>query len=114
MATFVGTSNADTANAQTGTLEGFTGGSLSELQDGAGDTFYGLAGADNIIAGTGNDTISGGGGNDTLNAGDGNDHLDAGQGSPASSERCRRGPFWTIVRPGLLTAGAKGSPGETW
>src|SRR5262245_37727794 len=73
MATFTGTSNADTANATTGTLIGFTGGSLAELQDGIGDIFNGLGGNDTIIAGSGNDVINGGVGVDSLVGGDGDD-----------------------------------------
>lgn len=58
MATFNGTSGADVANASTGTLTGFTGGTLAQLQDAAGDTFNGGNGADTIVAGSGNDTIN--------------------------------------------------------
>ena len=57
MATFTGTNNPDTANATTGTLIGFTGGTVAELQDAIGDTFNGLGGIDTIIAGSGDDTV---------------------------------------------------------
>ena len=36
--TFAGTAGDDTANASTGTLSGFTGGSVAELQDDTGDS----------------------------------------------------------------------------
>ena len=42
MATFTGTAGADVADASTGTLTGFTGGTQAALQDGIGDTFIGL------------------------------------------------------------------------
>ena len=38
MATFEGTAGNDIADASTGTLIGFTGGTVAELVDGAGDT----------------------------------------------------------------------------
>ncbi|TKB77299.1 MAG: DUF4347 domain-containing protein [Nitrospira sp.] len=59
MATFNGTPNGDTADATNGTLIGFTGGTVSELQDATGDTFNPLAGNDTVVAGSGNDTING-------------------------------------------------------
>ena len=78
MATFTGTGGADVLNAATGTIVGFTGGTLAELQDSIGDMIQGGPGQDNIVAGVGNDTfiagdghgadnIDGGGGNDILN-----------------------------------------------
>jgi Ca2+-binding RTX toxin-like protein len=74
MATFTGTAGADTADATgAGALTGFTGGTLSELVDGFGDTFIGLGSADSIIAGSGDDMLDGGFGADTLNGGEGND-----------------------------------------
>src|SRR5262245_40340278 len=79
MATFTGTGGADIANATTGTISGFSGGTAGELQDAIGDTFTGGDGADTVIAGNGNDTfniatgdfdagesINGGGGTDTI------------------------------------------------
>ena len=73
MATFTGTSGADVASATTGTLTGFTGGTVAQLQDGSGDTFVGAAGADVIVAGGGADTITGGAGADSLTGGLGAD-----------------------------------------
>jgi Ca2+-binding RTX toxin-like protein len=57
LATFIGTTGNDTANAITGTLTGFTGGTLAELQDVTGDTFNPDTGTDTIVAGNGNDSI---------------------------------------------------------
>ena len=64
MATFTGTGGNDVANATNGTLTGFTGGTVAELQDGVGDTFNAGDGADSIVAGAGNDTVNGGGGDE--------------------------------------------------
>ncbi len=58
MATFTGTTGNDTANATTGTLTGFSGGTVAQLQDAIGDTFNGGNGADTIVAGSGDDTIN--------------------------------------------------------
>ncbi|BCH27589.1 DUF4082 domain-containing protein [Mesorhizobium sp. L-8-3] len=58
MATFNGTNGNDVANANTGTLTGFSGGTVAQLQDASGDTFNGGNGADTIVAGSGNDTIN--------------------------------------------------------
>jgi len=83
MATFLGTNGADVANAITGQLTGFTGGTLAELQDAIGDVFYPFTGQDTIFAGSGSDlfhfpilssgvdigtpnSLHGGGGNDTF------------------------------------------------
>lgn len=81
MATFTGTSGNDLANAVTGTLIGFTGGTTIELQDAAGDVFIGDDGADNVLAGAGADTIRLGAGDDILNGGEGNDTLEGGIGA---------------------------------
>ena len=51
-------SGNDTANATTGTLTGFSGGTVAQLQDSSGDTFTGGTGADTIVAGSGDDTIN--------------------------------------------------------
>jgi VCBS repeat-containing protein len=67
MATFTATAGiTNVANAQTGELEGFTGGTLAELQDEAGDLFIGSDGSDLIVAGPGGDTIIGGPGADYM------------------------------------------------
>ena len=58
MATFTGGSGNDVANATTGTLTGFGGGTVAQLQDSSGDTFTGGTGADTIVAGSGDDTIN--------------------------------------------------------
>ena len=60
MVTFTGTAGNDIADASAGTLIGFTGGSVAELQDNTGDTFNPLTGADTIVAGSGNDIINSG------------------------------------------------------
>jgi Ca2+-binding RTX toxin-like protein len=75
MASFTGKKSADIADAVAGTLSGFTGGSIAELQDSIGDSFLCDAGDDSVLAGSGDDTLQGGTGNDTLNGGDGNDRL---------------------------------------
>lgn len=69
MATFTGTSTANTLSAAAGTLNGFSGGTLAELQDFVGDLIQGEAGDDVITAGQGADTVFGGSGNDTLRGG---------------------------------------------
>ncbi len=58
MATFNGTTGNDVANTTTGTLTGFSGGTVAQLQDSSGDTFNGGNGADTIVAGSGDDTIN--------------------------------------------------------
>ncbi|MGB9142088.1 MAG: calcium-binding protein, partial [Aestuariivirga sp.] len=73
MATFTGTGNDDTADFTSGTLTGFTGGTLAELLDSIGDSFVGGAGNDVVNAGNGDDTIYGGLGADTLSGGASND-----------------------------------------
>ena len=73
MAVFTGTAGADVANALSGALTGFTGGTIAELQDFTGDSFLGAAGADSVVAGNGNDTINGGAGANTLTGGAGDD-----------------------------------------
>ena len=80
MATFTGTSGDDTANASTGTLTGFIGGSVAELQDDTGDTFIPLAGTDTIVAGSGDDVINLGVGD--VSAGD---RFDGGEGTDSIS-----------------------------
>ena len=81
MATFIGTTGDDIADATTGTLTGFTGGTVAELQDSTGDTFIGRPstgaadGADSIVAGSGDDNMRGLAGNDTLNGGGGIDEV---------------------------------------
>ena len=57
MANFNGTTGNDTLNATAGTIVGFTGGSLAQLQDGIGDLIQGDLNFDFVIAGSGNDTI---------------------------------------------------------
>ena len=75
MTTFTGTSGNDAANASTGTLNGFSDGTVTELQDATGDKFVGDAGNDTIVAGSGNDTIDGNSGDDTLYGGAGDDTI---------------------------------------
>ncbi len=80
MATFNGTTGNDVANAGNGTLTGFTGGTVAELQDGVGDLFNGNNGADTIFAAGGADTILAGAGDDFLAGRGGADSLDGGTG----------------------------------
>ena len=76
MATFTGTDQADTADAGAGILIGFTGGTMEELTDDAGDVFIGLAGNDLVHAGRGDDLLRGGLGADLLDGGLGSDTVD--------------------------------------
>ena len=79
MATFTGTAGDDVANATTGVLTGFAGGTVAELQDGTGDTFDALGGNDTIIAGNGADTINDTAGTKTtIDAGGGADTITIG------------------------------------
>jgi Ca2+-binding RTX toxin-like protein len=80
MAVFIGNSLGNIANAATGTLIGFVGGTLAQLQDAIGDTIVGLAGNDTIVAGNGNDVINGGDGNDFIDGRFGLDVMDGGAG----------------------------------
>ena len=75
MATFTGDSANNVANALTGILDGFTGGTLAELQDAIGDRIRGLGGNDTIVAGPGDDVIEGGEGSDTIFGGVGDDFI---------------------------------------
>jgi Ca2+-binding RTX toxin-like protein len=81
MAVFIGNTGNNLADAVNGVLEGFTGGTLDELQDMSGDRFNGCNGDDTIKAGPGDDTINGGDGDDMLSAGAGNDLLILGIGT---------------------------------
>lgn len=56
-AIFTGTSGNDVANASVGTLTGFTGGTVGQLRDIAGDIFLPGDGVDTVIGGRGDDTI---------------------------------------------------------
>jgi VCBS repeat-containing protein len=74
MATFVASpSGPNIADASSGTLTGYTGGTLAELQDTIGDVFVGSAGDDFIVAGAGGDTIYGSPGADHAFGGAGPD-----------------------------------------
>ncbi len=74
MTTFTGTANADVADVTgAGTLTGFSGGTIAQLQDATGDSITGAGGSDSVIAGSGNDTIAGDAGADTLRGGGGAD-----------------------------------------
>ena len=73
MAIFVGTAGADVANAGSGIIVGFTGGTVADLNDTIGDKFIAYGGNDEVVAGLGNDTIRGGNGLDTVLGGDGDD-----------------------------------------
>ncbi len=81
LVTFTGTAGDDVANASNGTLTGFTGGTVGELQDAIGDFFNAGDGADRITAGAGNDTVNGEGGNDLIFGSLGNDTYDGGAGT---------------------------------
>lgn len=69
LATFTGTANHDRIDSRTGTIQGFTGGTLGDLNDAAIDTIYGGAGNDFVYAGPGTESVYGEGGDDTLDAG---------------------------------------------
>jgi serralysin len=86
MATFTGTNTPDIANATTGTLTGFTGGSVAELQDAISDTFFGNADNDTIIAGSGDDILNGGTAPDILDGREGSDIYDFNNGDLGTGE----------------------------
>ena len=71
MTIFTGSTANDLANAETGALVGFTGGTIADLQDLVGDSFLGGGLDDEVVAGGGNDTVSGGAGDDRLDGGNG-------------------------------------------
>jgi Ca2+-binding RTX toxin-like protein len=81
LATFTGGVGDDVADAITGTLTGFTEGTLAELQDSLGDSFIGDTGNDTVVGGSGNDSLSGGEGNDSLIGGDGYNFFIGGAGN---------------------------------
>ena len=87
MTTFTGTNGNDIANTQTGTLTGFTGGTVAQLQDGAGDTFNASGGNDTIVAGGGDDILDGAGGADNLDGAGGSDTYNFDSGDVAAGER---------------------------
>ena len=108
-ATFTGTSGDDTANAGNGTLTGFTGGTVAQLQDATGDTFLLGDGSDSVVAGSGNDafvfanagfatgkSIDGGAGTDTIawTATDFDPHLDLSQGNIVNVETLQIGDIF--------------------
>ena len=76
--TFSGTAGDDIADVFNQSLGGFSGGDVSDLLDGFGDTFYGAGGNDQIYAGQGDDVIYGGAGNDRIQGYIGNDIIDPG------------------------------------
>jgi Ca2+-binding RTX toxin-like protein len=86
LTTFTGSLAGDAADA-TGVLigfpylAGFSGGTVADLTDAIGDTFFGLDGADYVSAGSGSDSIDGGNGNDFLYGNNGNDYLYGGAGN---------------------------------
>ncbi len=81
MTTFTGTKASDVASIFGPTLTGFTGGTLKQLTDGTGDTFYGVDASDTIKAGSGNDTVFGGAGDDMIQGGGGFDSMYGGSGN---------------------------------
>lgn len=82
MTRFTGTAGDDVANALTGSLSGFTGGTIAEVQDSVGDFLDGGSGHNIIVGGAGNDTLrSGGGATDILVGGGGDDLLVLSRGS---------------------------------
>ncbi|HEY8213200.1 MAG TPA: calcium-binding protein, partial [Methylocystis sp.] len=80
MATFTATTGDSRADATTGTLINFTGGTVAELTDNVGDIFIAGQGFGSVtvIAGGGDDDLRGGMGDDTLRGGAGKDVLDGG------------------------------------
>ncbi|NWG91184.1 MAG: hypothetical protein HXY21_01565, partial [Parvularculaceae bacterium] len=78
MATFTGTAGFDSADAVAGTLVGFTGGTIAELQDATGDVFIGGFNVDTVVAGGGDDFLQVNEGEfaDDYNGGAGTDVLD--------------------------------------
>jgi Ca2+-binding RTX toxin-like protein len=90
MAKFTGTPGNDSVDAiLVPPFQGFSGGTLDELLDDAGDKFNGLAGRDRIFAGPGDDVLDGGAdadlmvgalGDDRMIGGPGNDAVEGGGG----------------------------------
>lgn len=83
-ATFTGTSGNDVANASVGTLTGFTGGTVGQLRDIAGDIFLPGDGVDTVIGGRGDDTIkitssTNVGAGDVFQGGTGTNTIDVGE-----------------------------------
>ncbi|WP_246395257.1 cadherin-like domain-containing protein [Afipia massiliensis] len=83
-ATFTGTSGNDVANASVGTLTGFTGGSVGQLRDIAGDVFLPGDGVDTVIGGRGDDMIkitssTNVGAGDVFQGGTGTNTIDVGE-----------------------------------
>ncbi len=113
MALFLGTAGTDIADATTGALSGFTTGTLTELQDAAGDLFVGGNGNDSIVAAGGNDTIDGGGGNDVLRGGAGADviydNVSFGEVSTATTIDAGSGDDTIIVGSTIVSGSINGS-----
>ena len=93
MTIFIGNALNNTANAPAGTLIGFAGGNLAQLQDAFGDTIVGFGGSDSIVAGNGNDVILGGDGNDFIDGRCGFDVMDGGNGIDTMDVSSLAGPM---------------------
>ena len=76
MTMFTGTGDNDSVDITSGTLTGFTGGTVADLSDEYGDTFN---------AGAGDDYIGGGGGDNSMNGGDGANSMNGGAGPTVST-----------------------------
>lgn len=81
MTKFTGTDGNDQADAATGDLIGFAGGTLAQLQDLKDDLVRAEGGDDSVLAGGGNDRVFGGAGHDLLAGGAGSDVLYGGTGN---------------------------------
>lgn len=81
MTKFTGGDAGDLADAGTGVLSGFAGGTVAQLQDLNDDRVFGGAGGDRVSTGGGNDRVFGGTGDDALEGGDGSDALYGGTGN---------------------------------
>lgn len=66
MTNFIGTPGNDLLDAATETLDGFSGGTATDLVDLVGDVIVADGGDDVIRAGAGDDTITGGAGDDVI------------------------------------------------
>jgi Ca2+-binding RTX toxin-like protein len=66
LTTFTGTAGNDYASTAAGFITGFTGGTVTDLNDANGDIFDGLDGDDFVRSGNADDTFYGGNGIDTL------------------------------------------------
>ncbi len=113
MATFTGALNAqNVANATNGGLLEFTGGTVPELQDVAGDTFIGGNLSDFVQGGAGRDTINLGAGNDVIRLSGvaTEDNIDGGSGT----DTLDLGGYNAVANPTLVGTNIDLAIGNAW